>query len=146
MLEPGGGESPSIARAVARDRTLTLEDTAHPEKDASARKIASVCGARYVLFPKLMELTMDLSKAEARVQVGLRVVPDIGDPREVAGGGSAQLKPETTTKEEVAARKKRKLLWIIPMGTAKPRDTIGTSQPSAKTPAPAATAPATAKP
>lgn len=40
----------------------------------------------------------------------------------------AQLKPEMTTKEEVAARKKRKLLWLIPLGTKKapaPAATVG---------------------
>ena len=31
----------------------------------------------------------------------------------------AQLKPQTITKEEVAARRKKKLLWVIPYGTAK---------------------------
>lgn len=31
----------------------------------------------------------------------------------------AQLRPETTTKEEVAASKRRKLLWIIPIGRKK---------------------------
>jgi len=32
----------------------------------------------------------------------------------------ATLKPQTTTKEEVAAHRKKKLLWVIPYGTAKP--------------------------
>ena len=52
-----------------------------------------------------------------------------------------QLKPETTTKEEVAAKRKRKLLKVIPLGTAK--SSAGTT-PAAKTPAgatPAATTP-----
>ena len=42
----------------------------------------------------------------------------------------ATLKPQTTTKEEVAAHRKKKLLWVIPYGTAKPAK-----------PAPAAAAP-----
>ena len=44
----------------------------------------------------------------------------------------AQLKPETTTKEEVAARKRRRLLWVIPIGYKKPA--------TATAPAPAAPA------
>ena len=47
-----------------------------------------------------------------------------------------QLKPETTTKEEVAAKRKRKLLKVIPLGTAK----------SAAGATPAATAPAATTP
>lgn len=56
----------------------------------------------------------------------------------------AQLKPETTTKEEVEAHRKRRLLWIIPRGSAAPNeDKIKSSEP--KAPAPAAPA-AAAKP
>lgn len=92
-------ESPSIIRAVDRERILTLEDTAHPEREASARKIAAAYGARYVLFPKLMELTLDLPGAQARLRLGLRVIPDIGATREVTGDGMAQLKPEKRAKK-----------------------------------------------
>jgi len=52
-----------------------------------------------------------------------------------------QLKPETTTKEEVAAKRKRKLLKVIPLGTAK---SAAGATPAATTPAattPAATTP-----
>ena len=48
-----------------------------------------------------------------------------------------QLKPETTTKEEVAAKRKRKLLKVIPLGTAK---SAGGATPAATTP-PATTPP-----
>ena len=43
-----------------------------------------------------------------------------------------QLKPETTTKEEVAAKRKRKLLKVIPLGTAK---SAAGATPAATTPA-----------
>ncbi|HLK47879.1 MAG TPA: peptidylprolyl isomerase [Bryobacteraceae bacterium] len=57
----------------------------------------------------------------------------------------ATLKPETTTKEEVAAKRKRKLLKIIPLGSAKSSvDTPAPAAPAAAPPA-AGTAPA-AKP
>lgn len=92
-------ESPSIIRAVDRERVLTLEDTAHPEREASARKIAAAYGARYVLFPKLMELTLDLPRAQARLRLGLRVIPDIGVAHEVVGDGMVQLKPEKRAKK-----------------------------------------------
>jgi peptidyl-prolyl cis-trans isomerase SurA len=39
----------------------------------------------------------------------------------------AQLRPQTTTKEEVAARQRKKILWLIPHGYAKPKKTIDTS-------------------
>ena len=47
-----------------------------------------------------------------------------------------QLKPETTTKEEVAAKRKRKLLKVIPLGTAKSAAgaTPAATTPAAKTP------------
>ena len=57
-----------------------------------------------------------------------------------------QLKPETTTKEEVAAKRKRKLLKVIPLGTAK---SAAGATPAATTPAattPAATTPAATTP
>ena len=52
----------------------------------------------------------------------------------------ATLKPETTTKEEVAAKRKRKLLKIIPLGSAK--SSVATPAPAA----PAATTPAAGTP
>ncbi|HLI86096.1 MAG TPA: peptidyl-prolyl cis-trans isomerase [Bryobacteraceae bacterium] len=58
---------------------------------------------------------------------------------------AVELKPETTTKEEVAAHHKKKLLWVIPVGSAgKPADA---SQGSANFPGSAAPAgaPAPAK-
>jgi len=53
----------------------------------------------------------------------------------------ATLKPQTVTKEEVAARRKKKLLWVIPIGTVKETKT-GTSSPAppAQTPVPIAPA------
>ena len=58
----------------------------------------------------------------------------------------AQLKPETTTKEEVAAKRKRKLLKIIPLGSAKASAVPAAPAPSTPAPsAPAAEAPS-AKP
>ena len=50
-----------------------------------------------------------------------------------------QLKPETTTKEEVAAKRKRKLLKVIPLGTAK---SAAGATPAATTPPPPDTPPA----
>lgn len=50
-----------------------------------------------------------------------------------------QLKPETTTKEEVAAKRKRKLLKVIPLGTAK---SAAGATPAATTPPPPETPPA----
>lgn len=50
-----------------------------------------------------------------------------------------QLKPETTTKEEVAAKRKRKLLKVIPLGTAK---SGAGATPAATTPPPPDTPPA----
>jgi peptidyl-prolyl cis-trans isomerase SurA len=57
---------------------------------------------------------------------------------------AVELKPQTTTKEEVAAKRKRKLLKVIPLGSAK--SSAGTA-PSAPAAAPAAgEAPPAAKP
>jgi peptidyl-prolyl cis-trans isomerase SurA len=57
---------------------------------------------------------------------------------------AVELKPQTTTKEEVAAKRKRKLLKVIPLGSAK--SSAGTA-PSAPAAAPAAgVAPPAAKP
>jgi parvulin-like peptidyl-prolyl isomerase len=57
---------------------------------------------------------------------------------------AVELKPQTTTKEEVAAKRKRKLLKVIPLGSAK--SSAGTA-PSAPAAAPAAgAAPPAAKP
>ena len=57
----------------------------------------------------------------------------------------ATLKPETTTKEEVAAKRKRKLLKIIPLGSAK--SNVGAPAPAAPAPAaPAAGTPPAPKP
>ena len=55
-----------------------------------------------------------------------------------------QLKPETTTKEEVAAKRKRKLLKVIPLGTAKSAAgaTPAATTPAATTPPPPDTPPA----
>ena len=55
-----------------------------------------------------------------------------------------QLKPETTTKEEVAAKRKRKLLKVIPLGTAKSAagTTPAATTPAATTPPPPDTPPA----
>jgi peptidyl-prolyl cis-trans isomerase SurA len=55
-----------------------------------------------------------------------------------------QLKPETTTKEEVAAKRKRKLLKVIPLGTAKSAagGTPAATTPAATTPPPPDTPPA----
>ena len=55
-----------------------------------------------------------------------------------------QLKPETTTKEEVAAKRKRKLLKVIPLGTAKSAAgaTPAATTPAATTPPPPETPPA----
>lgn len=55
-----------------------------------------------------------------------------------------QLKPETTTKEEVAAKRKRKLLKVIPLGTAKSAAgaTPAAATPAATTPPPPDTPPA----
>lgn len=51
----------------------------------------------------------------------------------------AQLKPETVTKEEVAASRRKKLLWLIPVGKAIPvEEEAGSAEPAA--PAPAAPA------
>lgn len=50
-----------------------------------------------------------------------------------------QLKPETTTKEEVAAKRKRKLLKVIPLGTAK---SAAGATPAATTTPPPDTPPA----
>jgi parvulin-like peptidyl-prolyl isomerase len=57
---------------------------------------------------------------------------------------AVELKPQTTTKEEVAAKRKRKLLKVIPLGSAK--SSAGTA-PSVPAPAPVAgEAPPAAKP
>ena len=52
----------------------------------------------------------------------------------------ATLKPQTTTKEEVAAHRKKKLLWVIPYGTAKPAKpapaAAAPTQPAAQVPIP----------
>ena len=53
----------------------------------------------------------------------------------------ATLKPQTVTKEEVAARRKKKLLWVIPIGTVKDTKT-GASAPAPPTQTPVPPAPA----
>jgi len=53
----------------------------------------------------------------------------------------AALKPQTVTKEEVAARRKRKLLWVIPIGTVKETKT-GPTAPAPPTQTPVPPAPA----
>jgi parvulin-like peptidyl-prolyl isomerase len=52
--------------------------------------------------------------------------------KDTAWKDPAELKPETVTKAEVASRRKRKLLWVIPMGTVKVEDSAPdqTSQPA----------------
>ena len=52
----------------------------------------------------------------------------------------ATLKPQTVTKEEVAARRKKKLLWVIPIGTVKNTKT-GASAPAPPTQTPVPPAP-----
>ncbi len=87
-------ESPSVRRAVEREHKLTAEDLAHPDQEASARRIAVALGVRYVLFPRLPEIALDLDAAEARMVVALRVVPGAGPEREARGTGSARAKPD----------------------------------------------------
>jgi parvulin-like peptidyl-prolyl isomerase len=66
--------------------------------------------------------------------------------KDTAWKDPAQLRPQTTTKEEVAARKKRKLLWVIPMGHKKVESSESTGAGAPAAPAPAAPAAQAAKP
>jgi parvulin-like peptidyl-prolyl isomerase len=57
---------------------------------------------------------------------------------------AVELKPQTTTKEEVAAKRKRKLLKVIPLGSAK--SSAGTAPPAPAAAPAAGEAPPAAKP
>ncbi|NLC59601.1 MAG: tetratricopeptide repeat protein [Armatimonadetes bacterium] len=85
-------ESPSVQRALSREGTLKYEDVVHPEREASARRIAAVYGARYVLFPRLVESTLALDSGQGRVQLQIRVVPNIGAVQVIEGSGTGQVK------------------------------------------------------
>lgn len=100
--------------------------------------------------PKVRDFLTKL-RADAFLEIRPGYVDTGAAPgKDTAWKDPAQLKPETTTKEEVAARHKRKLLWIIPLGTTTERDAkIESSQPAATSPAPSAAPavpPATPKP
>lgn len=85
-------ESPSIVRALERDRTLNAEDVAHPEREASARKIATLYGVRFVLFPSLTTAQVDLAERRARAEITVRLVPDLGPEQKISGVGAAERK------------------------------------------------------
>lgn len=92
-------DSPSVLRALDRERTLQAEDTVHPEREASARRIATAYGARYVLFPRLVESTLDLASGQGRVLLRIRVVPNLGAIQNIQGSGTGQVKVEKRTRD-----------------------------------------------
>lgn len=86
-------DGPTVVRA-SREHKLATEDLVHPELGPAARKIALVYGARYALFPRLLELVVDTEKGQSRAVLTARVVPDVGEEREIRGEGSGRGKVE----------------------------------------------------